>query len=179
MFISLQELETKTVRFDVDLPPGKIEFDSKIKQSSDLKAKGSARLLNRTLGEIRMEGDVAVAIEGTCDRCLDRAQYTIQNQFDLVYVPGSEGSAGKEDEIEQGALDVGYYEGAGVELNDVLREVMLLALPMQLICGQDCRGICPVCGQNRNQSDCGCSPQSSDDRWNKLKMLRAEIAPRD
>jgi uncharacterized protein len=179
MFISLQELETKTVRFEVDLPPGKIEFDSKIKQATDLKAKGSARLLNRTLGEIRVEGDVAVEVEGTCDRCLDRAQYAISNQFDLVYMPGGESSSRKEDEIEKDALDVGFYEGDGLELNDVLREVILLALPMQLICGEDCRGICPVCGQNRNQQDCGCSPASTDDRWNKLRMLRAEIAPRD
>ena len=76
------------------------------------------------------------------------------------------------------AVEVGYYEGNGLPLNDVLREVVLLALPMQLVCSEDCKGICPVCGQNRNQRACGCQPVAADDRWSKLKDLRAEIGQR-
>ena len=178
MFISLQDLESRTVRFEVDVPPGQIDFDSKIKQSSGLAAKGTAQLLNHSLGEIRIEGKLRVEVEGICDRCLDRAKYAIDDKFDLIYMPAEESTQSGEDEIEEAAADIGYYEGDGLELNDVLREVILLALPMQLVCSESCRGICPVCGQNRNQRECGCAPESADDRWSKLKMLRDEIAPR-
>jgi uncharacterized protein len=118
-----------------------------------------------------------VEVEGTCDRCAEAAKYPIDNHFDLVYMPASEAAVGGEDEIDEAGVEIGYYEGAGLELNEVLRELVLLALPMRLICSEDCRGICPVCGQNRNQSDCRCEPATADDRWSKLKMLRAEIGP--
>ena len=64
------------------------------------------------------------------------------------------------------------YEGDGLELNDVLREFVLLALPMQKLCNENCKGICPVCGQNRNQNECRCQNAADDNRWAALKELR-------
>lgn len=177
MFISLRQLELREVRFTVDIPPGEIDYDLKVKQSSALHAEGGAQLLNGSLGEIRVMGDLHATMEGTCDRCIEPAGYQIENHFDLVYMPSSEAKTGGEDEVEEAGVDVGYYEGSGLELNDVLREVVLLALPIQLVCSEDCKGICPVCGQNRNQTDCGCQLETADDRWNKLKLLRAELGP--
>ena len=62
-------------------------------------------------------------------------------------------------------------KGDGIELNDVLREYILLALPMQRVCSESCKGICPVCGQNRNLKECGCQLRAGDDRWAALKNL--------
>jgi uncharacterized protein len=72
-------------------------------------------------------------------------------------------------EAEDSTID--FYEGEGLLLEDVLREQVLLALPMQRICRQDCKGICPICGQNRNRGDCGCKPVIVDDRWAALREL--------
>ncbi len=177
MFVSLQRLELGPVKFKVDVPAGQIDFDNKVKQSSALHAEGTAQILNESLGEIRMLGDLQVNAEGSCDRCAEAATYSIENHFDLVYLPSEEANAGGEAEVEEAGIEVGYYDGNGIELNDVLREVVLLALPMQLVCDEDCRGICPSCGQNRNQADCGCQPTIADDRWSKLKMLKAELGP--
>lgn len=176
MFISLQQLEQGPVRFKVDIPAGEIDYDSKLVQSSALHAEGSAQLLNHSLGEIRIQGDLRASVEATCDRCLETAAFPIEKRFDLVYMPAAEPSGG-EDEIDEAGIEVGYYEGSGLALNDVLREVVLLALPMQLICSEVCRGICPLCGKNRNEGDCGCQAELIDDRWNQLKNLRAEIGP--
>jgi uncharacterized protein len=177
MFVSLQELEIHPVRFQLDIPAGAIDFDSKVKQSSVLHAEGSAQLLNRSLGDIRVLGNLQVTVEGTCDRCAEAAAYSVANHFDLVYMPLDEASGRSEIEIEEAGTEVGYYDGNGLELNDVLREVVLLALPMQLVCREECKGICPVCGQNRNQTDCGCQLHTGDDRWSKLRMLKAELGP--
>ena len=177
MFISLQDLESREVRFKVDIPSGDIDFDLKVKQSSSLHSEGKVQLLNTALCEIRVTGNLHVTMEGICDRCVEAAGYDIENNFDLVYLPASEAPTRGEDEVDEGGIEVGYYEGNGLELHDVLREVVLLAVPMRLVCQEDCKGICPVCGQNRNQTDCGCQPESSDDRWSKLKLLRAEIGP--
>ena len=177
MFISLHELELRTVRFNVDVPAGEIDYDQKVTQASELHSEGTAQLLNHSLGEIRVQGDLNVTMEAICDRCLETAKFPIQNRFDLVYMPVKEANGRAEDEIDQDGIEVGYYDGNGLALNDILREVVLLALPMQLICADTCKGICPLCGQNRNQRDCGCQAEPADDRWSKLKALRAEIGP--
>ncbi len=178
MYITLQELRLRPVRFRVDVPAGQIEYDGKITQASDLHAEGSAELLSRSLGEIRVRGALQVAVNAPCDRCLETAVAPIEKDFDLIYMPAAGKDASGENEIDEGAIEVGYYEGSGMALNDVLREVVLLALPMQFVCSEACRGICPVCGQNRNQIECGCKVEPADDRWSKLKGLASEIGPR-
>jgi uncharacterized protein len=67
---------------------------------------------------------------------------------------------------------VSYYEGDGLDLADVVREQVLLALPMQKLCRPDCQGICPVCGVNRNETTCQCKLQQVDERWAALKNLK-------
>jgi uncharacterized protein len=178
VFINVQELQLKPIRFQVDIPADEIDYGSNMSQASPLHAEGKAQLLNHSLGEIRIQGKLNVKMQATCDRCLETASFPVQNEFDLVYMPEGEETGG-EDEVDQGAIEVGFYQGNGLALNDVLREVVLLALPMQLVCSEACKGICPACGQNRNQRECGCDVRAADDRWNKLKEFRAEIGPRN
>ncbi len=175
MFIGLRELELHTVSFNVEIPAGEIDYESKISQSSVLHSEGTAQLLNHALGEVRVLGDLNVTVESTCDRCVEPTSFPIESHFDLIYMPASSAKTGGEDELDTAGVEVGYYEGSGLALKDVLREVVLLALPMQLVCSEECKGICPVCGQNRNQRECGCHPEAADDRWNKLRDFRAEI----
>jgi len=59
-------------------------------------------------------------------------------------------------EVGGAETEVGFYDGDGLELSEVLREQILLSLPMQRVCGEGCKGICPVCGQNRNLVECLC-----------------------
>lgn len=177
MLISLQELQLRSVRFRVELPAGAIDFDSGIFQRSVLHAVGAARLLNQSLGEIRIEGKLNVSVEGICDRCLGAAPFSIDKDFDLVYVPADQVGGSRAEEIHGAAIEVGYYEGDGLELNDVLREVVLLALPMRLVCREACKGICPVCGQDRNLRDCHCRTEAADERWSKLRALRPQFGP--
>jgi uncharacterized protein len=73
--------------------------------------------------------------------------------------------------LDAGESEIDFYEGEGLELERVLREQILLALPMQRICREDCKGICPVCGQSRNVVACGCQVKAPDDRWAALRDL--------
>ncbi|MGH9581402.1 MAG: YceD family protein [Bryobacteraceae bacterium] len=174
MFISLQELQLRAVGFRVDVPAGEIDFDSGISQNSVLHSEGVATLLSQSFGEIRIDGKLSVSMDGSCDRCLGSAAFSIDKEFDLVYIP-SDQSAGEAEAIDRAAIEVGYYEGNGLNLDDVLREVVLLALPMRLVCSETCKGICPVCGQDRNLRDCHCQSESADERWSKLRALRPEF----
>jgi uncharacterized protein len=173
VFLSVKELELKKVRFEVAFPPGEIDFsDSGLFQKSILEANGSAELLAHTLGEIRIQGRLTVSMGADCDRCLEPAEFPLESNFDLFYRPALEARLEGEVEIDPGETEIAFYEGGGIELKDVLREFVLLAMPMQKICRADCRGFCPVCGQNRNVQSCGCEPESKDDRWAALKRLQ-------
>lgn len=174
MFFSVKELELKKVRFDVAFPPGEIDFsDVGVKQVTPLVAMGSAELLANTLGEIRIQGELKVTMEASCDRCLEPAAFPLDARFDLFYRPDLD-TARDEIEIDQGESEIAFYEGDGIELKDVLREYVLLSMPMQKICREDCRGICPWCGQNRNLTQCSCEPKAVDDRWAALKKFQTK-----
>jgi uncharacterized protein len=176
VFISVKELELKKVHFDVAFPPGEIEFHDdgdRLSQASPLQAEGSAELLPHTLGEIRVRGHLAVTMRCDCNRCLEPAQFPIDSSFDLFYRPAE--VAAEEDEevaLDEGEAEIAFYDGAGIELKDVLREHVLLSMPMQRVCRADCLGICPVCGQNRNLINCGCEAKLVDDRWSALKKVQ-------
>ena len=160
-----------------DIPPlrevaeGVVEFfDPKLRQPGTLKAAGKVELAVGSLGEIRVSGHLSVIMEADCDRCLEPARFPIDSDFDLFYRPVSEGY-GEEVQLDEGEAEMGFYEGEGLELNDVLREFVLLTLPMQRVCSEQCKGICPKCGQNRNQMECACQATALDDRWAALKKL--------
>jgi DUF177 domain-containing protein len=172
VFFHVRDLEIRAGRFDVELPPGVIEFlDPKLRQAGSLVATGKAELVTGPLGEIRVKGHVRVQMEADCDRCLEPARFPIDSDFELYYRPVAEGY-GEETAIDAGEAEMGFYEGDGVELNEVLREFVLLTLPMQRLCREDCKGICPECGQNRNQKECQCQASAIDDRWQALKGMR-------
>jgi uncharacterized protein len=93
--------------------------------------------------------------------------------FDLFYQPSSIIDE-NEDEIEitEGTAEIAFYEGAGIQLEDVLQEQVVLLLPVQRLCSEGCQGICPICGKNRNESECHCTTSLADDRWSGLKQFK-------
>ena len=174
MFLSVKELELRKVRFDETFEPGAIDFSGEdLEQRAPLQASGVAELLAHTDGEIRIQGRYTVEMGAQCDRCLGRALFPLLASFDLFYRPAAEVAREEEVEIDEGEAEIGFYEGGGIELADILREQVLLALPMQRTCAETCKGICPVCGRNRNEVECGCHVNAGDDRWSALRSLKS------
>lgn len=174
MFLSVRELELRKAHFDVAVPPGVIDYIEKLKQVSDLHAKGTAELLAGS-DELRVIGSLEVTMQAACDRCLETVDKELKGDFDLFYTPEPEIDDRRPNEevaLVEGETQIGFYTGEGLELNDILREHILLSLPMQYVCNEACKGICPVCGQSRNQADCGCREELVDERWAALKNLK-------
>ena len=172
MYLSVRDLETRKIRFDLALKAEEIDYlDNRLRQTTPLKAAGVAELLGATQ-EIRVKGRLSVQMAAECDRCLESALFPVEQDFDLLYRPEPIEGESEEKELDESAAELAYYEGGGLELKNVLREQVLLALPMQRVCRPDCKGICPVCGQNRNQVACGCETRPMDDRWSALKSFK-------
>jgi uncharacterized protein len=180
MLLSIQEMEVRKIAFAETWKPGEIDFsDAGVCQSGPLKAEGVAELLPHSGEEVRVHGKVETTLETDCDRCLGRAEFPVSAEFDLFYKPvdtaATEGEA--EVEIDEGEAEMGFYKLPGLVLEDILREQLLLQLPMQHVCSAECKGICPVCGANRNEVACGCEESRTsgeDERWNALRDLKVQ-----
>jgi len=171
MYLSIKEMELRKVRFDETFPPGELDFEGDgVEQGGPLHVEGTAELLAHTDGEVRVQGRFEVLMEAECDRCLGRAQFPLESGFDLFYRPVSYIAREEEVGLDEGEAELGFYQGGGMELEDILREQILLLLPMQRVCKEDCQGICPTCGKNRNETPCECK-QEHDARWAALRSL--------
>lgn len=172
MFLSVKEMELRKIRFDETFESGQVDFSGEdLEQDTPLKAAGVAELLENTGGEVRIQGRYTVVMSAQCDRCLQKAQFPLEKSFDLFYRPMSFIARDEEVEIDEGEAEIGFYQRGGLELEDILREQVLLALPMQRVCSETCEGICPFCGRNRNETRCDCKIESADDRWGALRKL--------
>jgi uncharacterized protein len=172
MFLSVKEMEVRKIRFDETFEPGQIDFTGEdLEQTSPLKANGVAELWANSDGEVRIQGQYTVEMTAQCDRCLARARFPLEARFDLYYRPVSDIAREEEVGIDEGEAEIGFYHGGGMELEDLIREQVLLALPMQRICSDGCKGICPVCGKNRNETTCDCKVENTGDRWDAFRKL--------
>jgi len=165
MFLDIRELAREKRFFQEALLPGRIDFGKEVSQVEPLETSGSSELL---AAEIRLRGSLRTVVEVCCARCLEPARHPVEIEFDLFYRPIQTIAREEEVEIKPAELEVGFYHGQGLMLEDALKEQILLALPIKSICQPDCKGLCPQCGQNRNVAACGCRPLPADIRWAPL-----------
>jgi len=98
-----------------------------------------------------------------CTRCLAPFVLLLERDVQEMFYPEAlRGQVSEEGDV------VSYFSGDTLDLSEPIRENLQLALPMKRLCREACRGLCPVCGQNRNEGDCGCRPQLVDPRWSAL-----------
>jgi uncharacterized protein len=172
VFIDVNLLERRKLHFDEALPAGFLKLPEEWQQSGEVRAAGDAELLDRAGSRtIRVRGTIQGRLEGCCGRCLEPMAQAFDSGFDLYYYPMSLIARNESVPIDREDTDIGFYEGQGLELADVVREQLMLWLPMRGLCREDCKGICPACGANRNRESCRCAETFEDPRWDALKSL--------
>jgi uncharacterized protein len=106
-----------------------------------------------------VRGKLAGAVVTSCGRCLEEAKLALDVDVSVLFVEREESKGAESEEDEEPALDapdVMTYEDGIIDLGAELREEILLAIPTQVLCREECKGLCPVCGGNRNQVPCQC-----------------------
>lgn len=181
MFIKIKELELRKIVFDENFAPGTIDLGEDIRQKTPVHAGGRAELIRESRGaketveDIRLVGNLSIQVELHCARCLEPVERTVNESFDLLYRPQGVDARGDEASISRAETEIGYYQGQGILLEDVLKEQILLALPVKQICRTDCKGLCPQCGRNLNLESCDCETTMSDPRWAALEDIRKKL----
>ena len=173
MFLDVKDLAVRKLRIRKSYVPGTIDLQSsEVKQVGALEVTATAELLD---GQIRIEGQLETKIEMVCARCLEPVVEEVNRSFDLLYAPLPKGmTKPKEDRLKDDDTDIGFFEGDGLFLADVIKEQVLLALPLKVICQSDCRGLCPNCGANLNHEECRCETHATDPRLAPLGRLKQD-----
>jgi uncharacterized protein len=181
MFISIHDLELQTLEFNEQIPPGKLDLGSEVVQKAPIHTHGRAELVEEHHGgknyvkDIRVIGNFDVNVELHCARCLEAVPMNLGGDFDLLYRPMSTIKGAGEVSITDADAEIGYYQGDGVLLEDVVKEQLLLAAPLRALCKDDCKGLCPQCGANKNLTDCDCTEKRTDPRWDALAEVKNKL----
>jgi uncharacterized protein len=127
--------------------------------------------LHKDKERFRIDGTLRTVLEMSCSRCLEPYRLPVDAVLNLRYLPVSERSSDDEKEIAEEDVDISFYQDDQIDLTELLREQFYLALPMKPLCREDCRGLCPQCGVNRNTGTCDCGDGWEDPRLAPLKGL--------
>lgn len=106
---------------------------------------------------VHVQGALTAMIPLQCGRCLAPFALDVAQRLDLFFLP-QQGGDEVEDEVELTERDlvVSFYKDGMIDLGEIVREQLLLALPMRRVCREDCAGLCPTCGVDRNKEACAC-----------------------
>lgn len=181
MFIKVKDLELRKLEFNETFMPGVIDFGEDLAQTAPLVASGQAELIRENRGarevvdDIRLVGSFSTEVGNPCARCLEPVHNALSEKFDLLYRPLGVDARGDEVSISRAETEIGYYQGEGLLLEDVIKEQVLLALPVKQVCQADCKGLCPQCGKNLNVESCDCVASMPDPRWLALEEIRKKL----
>lgn len=170
MIIDLITLRDSPHEFEYLLEAQEIDLDSEDAElKNTVKVKGK---LIKHIAQTDVEGTIGAHLEIECSRCLQKIDKDLEFAFEAAFVTPENFTEAKEAELNAKDLDVSVIEGNEIDLTELVREQILLNLPEQVFCREDCKGLCEKCGANRNLIDCNCKEKEIDPRWAALKNLK-------
>ncbi len=158
--INISKLSEGTHEYAFNVRPESIGLDARFTKQVSV-----AAALEKTGHQLHLRVNLRSTGRFPCDRCLDEFDLEISAKYQMVFTT-EERTAGsrREEEIQYISPDMTV-----LELGEDVRQYLVLAVPQKLLCREDCKGLCPVCGANKNNNKCSCVEKESDPRWEGLR----------
>lgn len=176
--IDLGDLGSEKLSLKGFLLPGELDFaGTGILQIGSLQWSGSVGREGRSF---RLQGQLEGELELQCVRCLEASRYPVSKEFDLFFEP-RDGLTYQEDqeiELKPSETRTSFIVGHELVISEILREQVLLTLPMKPLCSPDCRGLCPVCGTNLNVHACMCVKEKFNPAFEGLREFKKHLEGR-
>jgi uncharacterized protein len=170
MRIELEKLESGKGDFAHVYQPEELNpVDERVNLSQAAEVKGTVRTSS---GEVSVSGHVETRVELECDRCLRPVELPVSADFALEYITGAVYESSSAAALSEEELSVSVFDGESIDVDEIVKEQILLAVPARTLCREDCKGICPQCGIDLNTEECSCTPNDIDPRWAALKNLK-------
>lgn len=174
---STRKLSLETSQLALDEPSDDVALNGTVLKANDVQ--GGVKV-TRLQDGVLVQGDVDARVTVECSRCLTEFALPVEGTLEEQFLPTVDVYTGFP--VERPSLeeyDLAFQIDANhlMDLGEPVRQALLVAMPMKPLCREDCAGICPVCGANRNEIDCGHAEESEDTRWSGLRELRIEDFP--
>jgi uncharacterized protein len=171
MFIEIKEIGPEGLAVDRNLEAFRLSL-----QEHEIVEVDRSHLvgeLTREGGGIAFSGDIETVARLSCSRCLEPYALPLDLHFDLLYTTAPDRVAPGESRMEEDLVTVTPFDGVRIDLSALLAEQIDLGLPLKPLCREECRGLCPRCGANRNLAPCDCAGTGAGEpRLRSLKDLR-------
>jgi uncharacterized protein len=171
LLLNLNKIRTAQDRIEEVYRPDQFEADEDFRVVAPVSLTVD---ISKDKRAFRLAGRVRTTLELKCSRCLEPFTVPVNQEFDLRYQPHTANAGEGEREIEEDDLGIAFYENDEIDLGHLMHEQFVLSLPMKPLCGDACKGLCPVCGTNLNKSTCDCKPVWEDPRLAALRELRTK-----
>ena len=156
------------VRVEGEIPP-----DAPLWEGTGIKLKGplhvDLKASEAKSGEVVVRGVVEGTLDQECRRCLDPVAVPLREEVTFVFAPPDVLGG-----VEDGEIRVLPADQREVDLAEPIREEVILVAPTYTLCDPDCRGLCPRCGADWNETTCECAVEEPDPRWDALRALKNE-----
>ena len=170
MRIELERLEGGRGVFAHVYQPDELNpVDERVSLTEPVAVKGTVR---RSGNEVFVDGHLETRAQVECDRCLKPVDLPVSAEFALEYITGADYESRSTAALSEEELSVSVFDGESIDVDEIVKEQILLAVPARTLCREDCEGMCPDCGIDLNIGECGCTTNEIDPRWAALKDLK-------
>jgi uncharacterized protein len=169
MRIELERLEGRKGEFAHVYQPDELNpVDERVRLTGPAAVNGRIRIAGN---EVFVNGHIDTRAEVECDRCLQPVEFPVNADFALEYISDADYESSEAAELTEEEMSVAVFDGQAIDVDEIVKEQVLLAVPTRMLCREDCKGICPECGADQNTGECNCVTKEIDPRWAALKNL--------
>jgi len=170
MRIELENLEGRKGDFAHVYQPDELNpVDERVRLTGPASVKGKVRPSGN---QVFVDGHIEARAQVECDRCLQPVEAPVSADFALEYITGTDYESSDVVELTEVEMLVSVFDGEAIDVDEIVKEQILLAVPTRMLCREDCKGICPECGIDKNTGECQCVTDDIDPRWAALKKLK-------
>lgn len=170
MRIELEKLQGGKGGFAHVYQPDELNpVDERVRLTQPAEVKGNVKLAGH---EVFVSGHVETRAQLECDRCLQLVELPVSADFALEYITGSDYESSSAAALSEEEMAVSVFDGQSIDVDEIVKEQILLAVPARTLCREDCKGICPECGTDLNAGRCNCDADEVDPRWAALKSFK-------
>lgn len=174
--IALHEIPADGLALDLDLSGELVRAALAETEADPESARLRAELtLRKVYHDVHLRGRLDGELVLPCSRCTAAARFAVDVPFEMTLAPAPEAVAatGEEIELSEPDLDFATFENDEIDVGEILREQLILALPIAHLCRDECKGLCARCGKDLNEGPCQCPPEPpADDRWAGLRNVK-------
>jgi DUF177 domain-containing protein len=169
---------------EIPQSPKEIKFSERLEELNELYRRTNNRdfffppslevnlVYYRSGQDIFFSGAFHGRLRGRCSRCIEDYSFTLDKRFEFVLTPDPTKADRGAEELHRDDLGLSYYSSEEIDLEPLIAEQVMLALPTRPLCSDNCRGLCSHCGANLNKESCACAATGSDSRMAIFRSLK-------